>query len=119
MNIGDFQSMHKYFTIFVVLVACHGSLFRHGRHIKPLGPTLIAKRKPYTGLTQSHHYVPVPSEDQLTVTEALIAQNYEFADVDCGGSGADYANSSRPTTPGNSSGVVLVTKRLKERIIKT
>ncbi|KAK7367520.1 hypothetical protein VNO80_09533 [Phaseolus coccineus] len=65
----------------------------------------IVKRKPYTGFTQSHHYVPVPSEDQLKVTEALIAQNYEFADVHSGGSGVGYANAFRPTIPGNSPAV--------------
>ena len=90
---GEFQTMHKYFTIFVaVLVACHGSLFAHGRQIKPLNlntkPTILA-----------------PLRTSIKLIDAPIVPKFKFADVDSGDSGADHANAFRPTTPGNSPGV--------------
>ncbi|CAJ1929708.1 unnamed protein product [Sphenostylis stenocarpa] len=107
LNMPEFQSMHKYFTIFLAIVACHGSLFVHGRHIKPLNQHSSLNANPTLAPLRAtiNNVVHTPSEDQLKATEAPIVQKYEFADADSGGSGVGYADSFQPTTPGHSPGV--------------
>lgn len=92
----EFQTMHKYFTIFVALFACHGSLFAHGRQIKPLNQ--------HSSLNTNPILAPL-SRTSIKVIEAPIVPKFKFSDVDSGDSGADHANAFRPTTPGNSPGV--------------
>ncbi|KAG4973241.1 hypothetical protein D0Y65_029085 [Glycine soja] len=95
---GEFQTMHKYFTIFVaVLVACHGSLFAHGRQIKPLNQ--------HSSLLNTKPTILAPLRTSIKLIDAPIVPKFKFADVDSGDSGADHANAFRPTTPGNSPGV--------------
>ncbi|KAG4987821.1 hypothetical protein JHK85_030804 [Glycine max] len=90
--------MHKYFTIFVaVLVACHGSLFAHGRQIKPLNQ--------HSSLLNTKPTILAPLRTSIKLIDAPIVPKFKFADVDSGDSGADHANAFRPTTPGNSPGV--------------
>ncbi|RDY09391.1 hypothetical protein CR513_06236, partial [Mucuna pruriens] len=86
-----FQAVHKYFFIFLALVACYGSLVAHGRKIKPLNQhsslntnTVVANN-------------PHPSLPWLKT-------NYEESSS-LEDSGAGYTDAFRPTTPGESPGV--------------
>nr|KYP66860.1 hypothetical protein KK1_013171 [Cajanus cajan] len=94
---GEFRAMHKYLTIFVALFACHGSLFAHGRQIKPLNQHSWLNTN-----TEGHSIINV--SDDLKVTEGPIVPKYEFAEVGSD-SGAHYGDAFRPTTPGSSPGV--------------
>ena len=104
---GEFQAMHKYFAIFLVLVACHGSISAHGRQAKPLNQHSSLKTN-----TQGHKHNPQPIlaplktsinyNTQLKV-ESPIVPKYDVALS--GDSGANDVNAFRPTTPGNSPGV--------------
>jgi len=87
------QTLHKYFFIFLALVACHGSLLAYGRKIntKPLNQHSLPNTK-----TVANH---VPS--QKTNSES---PHYEEARK-LEDSGAGNTNAFRPTTPGGSPGV--------------
>ncbi|KAK7309221.1 hypothetical protein RJT34_05773 [Clitoria ternatea] len=80
----EFQAMHKYFAILLALMACHGSVFSHGRQIK----------------------VPLKQNSSLnTNTPKVASPIMPKLEGGSGDSGANYANGFRPTTPGNSPGI--------------
>ncbi|BAT75570.1 hypothetical protein LR48_Vigan727s000700 [Vigna angularis] len=80
------QTLHKYFFIFLALVAYHGFLLAHGRkiNIKPL----------------NQHSLP----NTKTVANNVPFGEYEEARK-LEDSGAGNTNAFRPTTPGGSPGV--------------
>ncbi|KAK7263117.1 hypothetical protein RJT34_30702 [Clitoria ternatea] len=99
---GKFQAMHKYFAVFLALVACHNSLVTHGRKIKSsnqhyssLNTQTVAvesQRNPHTILPPLKPSSNVPT-----------ASSYKNLNTDIGDS--SNTNAFQPTTPGTSPGV--------------
>ncbi|XP_054808448.1 precursor of CEP8-like [Prosopis cineraria] len=86
---GQFQAMHKYLVVVVVLVmACHVIVITQGRQIKAL------KKNEDTALPAAEKAV-----NSVFTTKDDVNDVYEDSNGD------DQVNAHRPTTPGNSPGV--------------
>lgn len=85
--------MHKYFAVFLALVACHGSLPTHGRKIKPL--------------IEDTHYKPTsfPPLMKTSIGNVPSQSSSEKKVASFGDSAGADTNAFRPTTPGSSPGV--------------
>ncbi|KAK7331099.1 hypothetical protein VNO77_25313 [Canavalia gladiata] len=80
---GKFKALHKYFAVFLALVACYETLLTQGRQIKPLNQHSLL------------------SSEKKKVDSSMIPK---LGVASFGDSVADV-NAFRPTTPGNSPGV--------------
>ncbi|OIW09723.1 hypothetical protein TanjilG_09396 [Lupinus angustifolius] len=81
----QFQIMHKYVAVFLILLACHVSLQTQARKIKPLNT-----------------YTTLPTSSENKVLDSPMIPRYEVASFR--DSKTDI-NAFRPTSPGGSPGV--------------
>ncbi|XP_027348635.1 precursor of CEP9-like [Abrus precatorius] len=110
---GKFLVMHKYFAVFLALVACHHSLLTHGRQIKPLKQhsslnkgtvALVLEPTSKSTLQPLKASANVPTPSLKNVNSPPMIPKYataSFEDSDDSGN----INAFRPTTPGGSPGV--------------
>ncbi|KAK7346539.1 hypothetical protein VNO80_21060 [Phaseolus coccineus] len=87
------QTLHKYFFIFLALVAYHGSLLAYGRkmNINPLNQHSLPNTNTVPNYAPSHK----TNSESPHYEEASKLED----------SGAGNTNAFRPTTPGGSPGV--------------
>ena len=95
---GKFQAMHKYFVVFLALVAFHDCHQTHGRKIiKPLSTNIAGqKNNPHPILPPLKTSVNVPTPSSKKVGTPKMTPNYGVA-ISFEDSSSD-TNALRPTT---------------------
>ena len=103
---GKFQAMHKYFVVFLALVAFHDCHQTHGRKIiKPLSTNIAGqKNNPHPILPPLKSSVNVPTPSSKKVGTPKTTPNYGVA-TSFEDSSSD-TSALRPSTPGHSGGGV-------------
>ena len=101
---GKFQAMHKYFVVFLALVAFHDCHLTRGRKIiKPLSTNIAAqKNNPHPILPTLKTSVNVPTPSSRKVGTPKMTPKYGAA-ISFEDPSSD-TNTFRPTTTGNSGG---------------
>jgi len=98
---AKFQTLQKYFFIFLALVLCHGSLLAHGRkmNIKALNQHYLQNTNTNTNTVANDPQVHLPPL-KTNVESPHYEKSSKLED-----SGEGSINAFRPTTPGGSPGV--------------